>query len=95
MRPVEGTILTVVRESAEAAAATAENDGAGAALRWSKRPARGADDALARTPELLPVLKDAGVVDAGGAGFVLLLDVVLHEVDGRAVPEPPTRNCVA
>src|SRR5438445_123442 len=43
---------------------------------------------LARTPELLPVLKDAGVVDAGGAGFVLLLDVLLHELDGRAVPEP-------
>jgi DAK2 domain fusion protein YloV len=45
-------------------------------------------DALARTPDLLPVLKDAGVVDAGGAGFVLLLDVLLHELDGREVPAP-------
>jgi len=87
MRPVEGTILTVVRESAEAATAEAKNNGAG--LCSVVEAARDqATDALARTPELLPVLKDAGVVDAGGAGFVLLLDVVLHEVDGRAVPEP-------
>ncbi len=37
---------------------------------------------------MLPVLKQAGVVDAGGAGFLLLLDALLHVVDGRAVPEP-------
>jgi hypothetical protein len=47
-----------------------------------------AEDSLARTPELLPALKDAGVVDAGGAGYILLLDVLLHVVDGRPVPEP-------
>ncbi|MBV8305528.1 MAG: hypothetical protein JOZ04_15050, partial [Acidimicrobiia bacterium] len=41
-----------------------------------------------RTPELLPVLKEAGVVDAGAAGYVLLLDVLLHVVDGRPMPEP-------
>jgi DAK2 domain fusion protein YloV len=45
-------------------------------------------DALARTPEMLPVLKQAGVVDAGGSGFLLLLDVALDVVDGRGVPEP-------
>ena len=44
--------------------------------------------ALDRTPELLPVLKEAGVVDAGGAGFLLLLDALLHVVDGRPLPEP-------
>ncbi len=45
-------------------------------------------DALERTPDLLPVLKEAGVVDAGGAGFLLLLDAALHVVDGRPLPEP-------
>src|SRR5438552_5712050 len=40
-----------------------------------------------RSPDRLPVLKEAGVVDAGGAGFVLLLDALLHVADGRPVPE--------
>jgi len=87
MRPVEGTILTVVREAA--AAATAAANGGGAALTAVVEAARAhAGDALANTPELLPVLKQAGVVDAGGAGFVLLLDAVLHTVDGRPLPAP-------
>ena len=82
MRPVEGTILTVVREASEAATATAKENGS--ALCAVVEVARDqASDALARTPDLLPVLKTAGVVDAGGAGFLLLLDVVLHELDGR------------
>jgi hypothetical protein len=86
MRPVEGTILTVVRESATAAGAAAANgDGLGRVL---EAASGAAEDSLARTPELLPVLKDAGVVDAGGAGYVLLLDVLLHVVDGRPLPEP-------
>ena len=42
--------------------------------------------ALDNTPEQLPVLKDAGVVDAGGAGFLLLLDSVLYVVDGEPLP---------
>jgi hypothetical protein len=50
---------------------------------------RGADESLARTPDLLPVLKTAGVVDAGGAGLVLLLDAFLHVADGRPVPPAP------
>ena len=54
-----------------------------------------ADDALARTPDLLPVLKQAGVVDAGGAGYVLLLDVLLSIVDGREVPAPPVPSGAA
>src|SRR5438552_3338362 len=40
-----------------------------------------------RSPDRLPVLKEAGVVDAGGAGFVLLLDALLHVADGCPVPE--------
>jgi len=86
MRPVEGTILTVVREAAEAATGAAAS---GAELLGVVEAARrGAADALERTPELLPVLKEAGVVDAGGTGFVLLLDALLSTLDGRSVPEP-------
>jgi len=47
-----------------------------------------AADALARTPEMLPVLAQAGVVDAGGAGYVLLLDAFLLVLAGRPLPEP-------
>lgn len=86
LKPIEGTILTVVRESADAAHAAAEQ---GETLAGVLRAARDAGrHALDRTPELLPVLKDAGVVDAGGAGFLLLLDSALHVVDGEPLPEP-------
>ena len=85
LKPIEGTILTVVRESADAAASAA----AGGDLESVLRAAREAGgDALRRTPEMLPVLKQAGVVDAGGAGFLLLLDSFLHVVAGEALPEP-------
>jgi DAK2 domain fusion protein YloV len=86
LKPIEGTILTVVREAADGAAAAAVG---GATLSATLQAARTAGrDALARTPELLPVLKDAGVVDAGGAGFLLLLDSAIHVVDGEPMPEP-------
>jgi len=85
MRPVEGTILTVAREASEAAVEAADG-GADLVGVLEAAQARGAD-ALARTPDMLPVLKDAGVVDAGGTGFLLLLDVLLHVADGRPVPE--------
>jgi len=84
LKPIEGTILTVVRETAEAAQAAAKG---GASLSEMLRAARAAGrETLARTPEMLPVLKEAGVVDAGGAGFLLLLDAALHVVDGEALP---------
>ena len=60
--------------------------------RWStcSTPlATGAAEALARTPELLPVLAQAGVVDAGGSGYLLIFDALLSVVDGRAIPDPP------
>ncbi len=86
LKPIEGTILTVVRETADAAVAASAK---GATLETMLRTARDAGrDALARTPDLLPVLKDAGVVDAGGAGFLLLMDAALHIVAGDALPEP-------
>jgi len=85
-RPVEGTILTVARVAAESGRAAADS---GADLLGVLEAARaGGGEALAETPEMLPVLKEAGVVDAGGTGLLLLLDVALNRVDGRAVPEP-------
>lgn len=85
LKPIEGTILTVVRESAEGAKAAA-NDG-GTLIEVVRAARRAGKTALDNTPEQLPVLKDAGVVDAGGAGFLLLLDSALYVVDGEPLPE--------
>jgi DAK2 domain fusion protein YloV len=86
MRPVEGTILTV---AADAAAAAQELDEAGGAdlLAVFEAARKAAVASLWRTPDLLPVLAQAGVVDAGGAGLVLLYDAFLHVIDGRPLPE--------
>lgn len=89
MRPVEGTILTVVRETAESAEVWT-SDGGGSLASLLEACSESARAAVAATPELLPVLKEAGVVDAGGHGFTLLLDAMLHVVAGRPVPEPQT-----
>ncbi len=88
MRPVEGTILTVIREGAEEAqdAATKSSD-----LRFLlTRVVERCQQSLERTPELLPVLKQAGVVDAGGQGLVLILEGMLRYVSGEIfeIPEP-------
>ena len=86
-RPVEGTMLSVIRELAEEAEARApEHPPIGELLLDLVR--RG-EDALARTPEQLQVLKDAGVVDAGGAGLVELVRGVAAAVTGEPIPEPP------
>jgi DAK2 domain fusion protein YloV len=86
MKPVEGTILTVARESAEGARAAADTDAGLVAVLDAARDA--AELALARTPLLLPVLAEAGVVDAGGAGLVLLFEAALNVADGRPVSQP-------
>jgi DAK2 domain fusion protein YloV len=93
MRPVEGTILTVVREAAEAASAAASEGKQLVDVLDAAHVA--AKAALANTPELLPVLKEAGVVDAGAAGFLLLLDVLLNVTSGRPVPVPPAVGVTA
>jgi hypothetical protein len=86
--PVEGTILTVARAAAEGAEAATRAGETG--LTAILDAARGeAADALARTPDLLPVLKAAGVVDSGGTGLLLLFDAFLHVADGRPLPESP------
>jgi DAK2 domain fusion protein YloV len=86
LRPVEGTILTVARETAEAAEA-ARDEGADL-VAILDRALTAADASVARTPELLPALAQAGVVDAGGRGFTLLIHALLFVVDARALPEP-------
>jgi DAK2 domain fusion protein YloV len=87
MRPVEGTILTVADEVGRAARTRAD---AGGVLIDVLDAAKAAGaEALARTPALLPVLAEAGVVDAGGAGFLLLVDALLLVVGGRPLPPPP------
>ncbi len=74
MRPVEGTILTVLRESADATAefitAYPDKD----ILETMDFLIQSAHESLIRTPELLPVLKEVGVVDSGGAGYVKILE---------------------
>ena len=84
--PVEGTILTVVRETAEAAEKAASEKLSLLPLAEIAREA--AKRSLDSTPELLPVLARAGVVDAGGSGFLLMLDSLLHIIDDRPLPEP-------
>ena len=84
MRPVEGTILTVAAAAAEASRAATTD---GADLPTVASTARDAAvEALAHTPEQLAVLQQAGVVDAGGAGLVLLFDAFVHEISGRPMP---------
>jgi uncharacterized protein len=88
-KPVEGTILTVARAAAQAAAAS-EDDG-GSLSDVALAAARGARDALARTPEQLDVLRRAGVVDAGGRGLTVVLDAFDTVLTGRR-PLPRTRD---
>ena len=86
MKPTEGTILTVSRMACEAgrtALASAAND---AAAVW-QAACDGAENALKQTPELLPVLKRAGVVDAGGKGLCLIFEGMLSVFrDGVMIP---------
>ena len=80
IKPVEGTILTVVREAAVAAKKSAEQgDDIGGLMREVVNATR---QAVAHTPELLPTLKQAGVVDAGGQGFSTLMEGMLHYIHG-------------
>lgn len=82
MAPVEGTILTVVREAAEAAAACGSAPLVDVLIA-ARDAARAAVD---KTPSLLPVLAAAGVVDSGGSGLALFFDALLAVVDGRIPP---------
>ena len=83
--PVEGTVLTVVRAAADAAA-RADSDDLATVVRAAAGAAR---EALARTPEMLPALARAGVVDAGGRGLVVLLDALVEVATGEPLPPLP------
>jgi DAK2 domain fusion protein YloV len=85
LRPVEGTILTVVRSAAESVE-QAVTEGETTLAGVFERAAAAARDAVASTPDLLPVLREAGVVDAGGRGFELLLAACLNVVAERPLP---------
>ncbi len=88
MKPTEGTILTVVRLAAKAGAMYGtEHKDAGIAKVWES-VCKGADEALAMTPELLPVLKKAGVIDSGGQGLVYAFYGMLSVFkDGKIIPD--------
>jgi DegV family protein with EDD domain len=81
--PREGTILTVARDAAVAAEPTAS---ASRDIReFMRRLLEEGEAALARTPELMAVLKEAGVVDAGGKGFVRMLEGVVRYIHGQPI----------
>ena len=82
--PVEGTMLTVVKEAAKAASTVVERGDTVPLKIWSAA-CEGAKRALAETPELLPVLKEAGVVDAGGLGVVTMLEGMHAYLNGAEV----------
>jgi uncharacterized protein len=86
-RPVEGTMLTVIREASAVAVEAAERSNDLEAVLWAATHA--ASRALDKTPSLLPVLREAGVVDSGGAGLLRLFEGALAYVRGEvAVPAP-------
>ncbi|MCD7797586.1 MAG: DAK2 domain-containing protein [Clostridiales bacterium] len=99
MKPTEGTILTVVREASEAAAEMADIQDDPLEVGFAALQA--AKEALAKTPELLPVLKKAGVVDAGGQGLVLVFEgmesvwynnAIIQPINGREVKTVSTAS---
>jgi DAK2 domain fusion protein YloV len=84
--PVEGTMLTVARRTAEAAEATADGDRDLAAV--LEAALEGGRAGVAETPELLEVLREAGVVDSGGMGVVILLEGLGAGLLGHEVAPP-------
>lgn len=86
VRPVEGTILTVAREIAAATEAALESTQD--PIDILEVAVRAADEAVQKTPELLSVLKQAGVVDAGGKGLFFVLEGMLRHVYGESLETP-------
>lgn len=91
-RPVEGTILSVARAAAEGAAGARDTSSLESVVHGARDAAH---EALARTPDQLPVLKQAGVVDSGGTGLVLWFDALCHVVAGDPLPETPDVDALA
>jgi len=87
VHPVEGTILTVAKDNARAAQEALEA-GAESALDILEAVVEEADASVARTPDLLPVLHDAGVVDSGGKGLFFILEGMLRHIYGLPLDQP-------
>jgi hypothetical protein len=85
--PVEGTILTVAKDIAQAAEEGLAQGGQ-AALRLLERVVEAGDASVQRTPDLLPELKKAGVVDAGGKGLFFILEGALRHIYGLPLDKP-------
>ncbi|WP_433721554.1 DAK2 domain-containing protein [Actinoplanes sp. CA-051413] len=91
-KPVEGTVLSVVAAAAEGARKTASDD----LVAVARAAARAAAEALARTPQQLPILARAGVVDAGGRGLVLLLEALVEALNNTGPsPSPMPAGSIA
>ncbi|NPA30911.1 MAG: DAK2 domain-containing protein [Chloroflexi bacterium] len=90
VRPVEGTILTVAKDLA-AAAEEALAQGVTSMIDLLERAVAAAHESVERTPDLLPVLKQAGVVDSGGKGLYFLLEGMLRHIDGLPLDEAEVR----
>ncbi len=88
-KPVEGTILTVIREASAAAVAAAERDNNVETVLAATVEA--AERAVARTPSLLPILREAHVVDAGGQGLLRLFEGALEAARGRPMDQAAGR----
>jgi len=87
VHPVEGTILTVATDVAEAAR-RAIDDGATSGLEVLERVVAAAEASVARTPDLLPVLREAGVVDSGGKGLYFILEGMLRAAYRLSLDQP-------
>ncbi|WP_159636327.1 DAK2 domain-containing protein [Erysipelothrix anatis] len=85
MRPVEGTILTVLRESADATRKYVDENPEIDVIEFFEVLVREANISLDNTPELLPVLKEVGVVDSGGKGYTTVLEGFLSELKGVSI----------
>lgn len=89
IRPVEGTMLTVSKDAAKAAMAAAQEGGD--LITVLEKTVEAAKESVARTPTLLDVLREAGVVDAGGQGLFIILDAILRCLKGESIEmEEPT-----
>ncbi len=93
MNPTEGTVLTVARKAAERAEEIAEYSGSIQSF-WNEI-CIAAQEALERTPEQLPVLKKAGVVDAGGQGLVIIYRAMLDVFSGHGIAKKSDKKPVA
>lgn len=85
MKPVEGTILTVAKDSAEASVELAERNED--IITFMEGVVAAAKESLKRTPELLPVLKEVGVVDSGGQGLLTIYEGFLANLKGEEFPD--------